>query len=287
MHLTIHHWRHYCQLIRLEKPIGTWLVLWPGLWSLWLASGGQPCIKYVIIFTAGAFIMRSAGCIINDYADRHLDTLVKRTRNRPLATGIISEKEALELFVIFMFAALMLVLMTNGTVIFLAFIGAVSAGVYPFMKRFTHLPQAMLGLAFSYPVPMAWAAETHHVPLAAWSLFIGNFFWIMAYDTYYAMVDRKDDIKAGIKSSAVLFASYDKLIIAFLKLAALFFFWLTGRILHLNGFYHLSLAVIAGLFIYQQYITRERKREACFSAFLNNNWVGAVLFMGILAGLST
>ena len=229
--------------------------------------------------------MRSAGCIINDYADRHLDTLVKRTRNRPLATGIISEKEALELFVLFMLAAFLLVLMTNGTVIFLAFIGAVSAGIYPFMKRFTHLPQAMLGLAFSYPVPMAWAAETHHVPPAAWSLFIGNFFWIMAYDTYYAMVDREDDIKAGIKSSAVLFASYDKLIIALLKLAALFFFWLTGRILHLNGFYYLSLIVIAGLFIYQQYITRDRNREACFSAFLNNNWVGAILFMGILAGL--
>ena len=286
MHLTLRHWRHYSRLIRFEKPIGTCLVLWPGLWALWLAQSGQPLVKNIIIFTLGTFIMRSAGCIINDYADRNIDGYVKRTQTRPLAAGDISSSEAIELFALLMVIAFILVLFTNALTIKLAFIGAFLAILYPFMKRITHLPQVILGLAFSYPIPMAWAAETSHVSTAAWWLMAGTFFWIIAYDTYYAMVDRDDDLKIGVKSTAILFGRYDKTIIALLNLFTLVCFWVAGSQLHLNGYFYLGLFITAGLFIYQQRITRHRTRESYFTAFLNNNWVGAVIFLGILASLT-
>lgn len=286
IHLSFHHWRDYCRLIRLEKPIGTTLLLWPCLWSLWLAQMKAPLLKNLIIFTVGTFIMRCAGCIVNDYADRKFDRYVQRTRSRPLATNSISAREAMELLVIFLAIALILVLFTNMMTIKLAFVGAVLAMVYPFMKRMTHWPQAFLGLAYSYPVLMVWTAETSKIMAPAWWLYLGTFFWIIAYDTYYAMVDREDDIKIGVKSTAILFGKYDKAIIFLLNWLTIICFIRAGMLLHLKGYYYLGLIVAMGLFIYQQWLTRHRTREACFCAFLNNNWAGAVIFLGILASLT-
>lgn len=286
MQLTFRNWRHYCRLIRLEKPIGTTLLLWPCLWTLWLSQMKAPLVKNLIIFTVGTFIMRSAGCIINDYADRKFDAHVKRTCSRPLVMGNISTKEALELLSVFLSIAFILVLFTNALTIKLAFIGAALTIIYPFMKRITHWPQAFLALAYSYPVPMAWAAETSQIIAPAWWLYAGTFFWVIAYDTYYAMVDRDDDIKTGIKSTAVLFGKYDKIIISLLNLLTLICFCIAGILLHLKGYFYVGLVLAAGIFIYQQYLTRQRTRESCFSAFINNNWVGAIIFLGILASLT-
>jgi len=286
MNLTLQHWREYGRLIRFEKPIGTYLVLWPGLWSLWLASHGHPSIKNLIIFVMGTFVMRSAGCIVNDMADRKFDRHVKRTQHRPLTSGSISSKEAMELFCLLLIIAFILVLFTNALTIKLAFTGVFLAVLYPFMKRITHLPQTVLGLAFSYPIIMAWAAETSHIPIAAWWLFIGNFFWIMAYDTYYAMVDRDDDVRIGIKSTAILFGNYDKGFIALFNIIMLICFIIAGTLLQLSGYFYVGLFIVTGLFIYQQHITRDKSREACFAAFLNNNWVGAIIFLGVLASLT-
>jgi 4-hydroxybenzoate polyprenyltransferase len=234
------------------------------------------------IFIAGTFLTRSAGCIVNDLADRRLDGAVKRTSGRPLVTGAVTEKEALVLFVALMLLAFVLVLFTNTLTIMLSLVAVLLASTYPFMKRYTHLPQVVLGLAFSWGIPMAFAAQSGELPPALWLLFLGNLWWIVAYDTKYAMVDRDDDIPAGIKSTAILFGRHERLAIAVLQLLCLLTLYLAGRAFALGAYFNLSLLVTAGLFGYQQYLIRNREREACFRAFLHNNWVGIAVFAGIV-----
>jgi len=270
------------QLIRFDKPIGTLLLLWPTLWALWIAAGGVPDYTLLAIFIAGTFLTRSAGCIVNDLADRRLDGAVKRTSGRPLVTGAVTEKEALALFVALMLLAFVLVLFTNTLTILLSLVAVLLASTYPFMKRYTHLPQVVLGLAFSWGIPMAFAAQSGELPPALWLLFLGNLWWIVAYDTKYAMVDRDDDIPAGIKSTAILFGRHDRLAIAVLQLLCLLTLYLAGRAFALGTYFNLSLLVSAGLFGYQQYLIRNRERDACFRAFLHNNWVGIAVFVGIV-----
>lgn len=270
------------QLIRFDKPIGTLLLLWPTLWALWIAAGGVPDYTLLAIFIAGTFLTRSAGCIVNDLADRRLDGAVKRTSGRPLVTGAVTEKEALALFVALMLLAFVLVLFTNTLTILLSLVAVLLASTYPFMKRYTHLPQVVLGLAFSWGIPMAFAAQSGELPPALWLLFLGNLWWIVAYDTKYAMVDRDDDIPAGIKSTAILFGRHERLAIAVLQLLCLLTLYLAGRAFALGTYFNLSLLVSAGLFGYQQYLIRNRERDACFRAFLHNNWVGIAVFVGIV-----
>ena len=270
------------QLIRFDKPIGTLLLLWPTLWALWIAAGGVPDYTLLAIFIAGTFLTRSAGCIVNDLADRRLDGAVKRTSGRPLVTGAVTEKEALALFVALMLLAFVLVLFTNTLTILLSLVAVLLASTYPFMKRYTHLPQVVLGLAFSWGIPMAFPAQSGELPPALWLLFLGNLWWIVAYDTKYAMVDRDDDIPAGIKSTAILFGRHDRLAIAVLQLLCLLTLYLAGRGFALGTYFNLSLLVSAGLFGYQQYLIRNRERDACFRAFLHNSWVGIAVFAGIV-----
>lgn len=270
------------QLIRFDRPIGTLLLLWPTLWALWIAARGTPDYMLLAIFVAGTFLTRSAGCIINDLADRRVDGAVKRTTGRPLVTGAVTEKEALALFVALMLLAFVLVLFTNALTIALSLVAVLLASTYPFMKRYTHLPQVVLGLAFSWGIPMAFAAQTGELPAALWLIFLGNLWWIVAYDTKYAMVDRDDDIPAGVKSTAILFDRYDRLAIAVLQLLCLFTLYLAGLAFALGAYFNLALLVCAGLFGYQQYLIRNRERDACFKAFLNNNWVGMAIFAGIV-----
>lgn len=274
------------QLIRFDKPIGTLLLLWPTLWALWIAAGGVPDVPLLAIFVIGTFLTRSAGCVINDLADRHWDGAVARTSNRPLVTGSVSAAEARILFAGLMLAAFVLVLFTNQLTIFLSFGAVVLASTYPFMKRHTHLPQVVLGAAFSWGIPMAFAAQLGELPPALWLLYLGNLLWTMAYDTKYAMVDRDDDLKAGIKSTAILFGKHDRLIVAILQLLCLACFYLAGQAFGLGLYYNAALVVTACLFGYHQYLIRERDRDACFKAFLHNNWVGLVIFLGIAAHYS-
>ncbi len=269
------------QLIRFDRPIGTLLLLWPTLWALWVAAEGTPDIGLLAIFAIGTFFMRSAGCIVNDLADRHLDGAVARTAERPLVTGAVSVREAKTLFAALLLLAFALVLMTNALTIGLSLVAVALASTYPFMKRYTHLPQVVLGAAFSWGIPMAFAAERGHLPATLWLLYLGNLLWTVAYDTAYAMADREDDLKIGIKSSAILFGHHDRLIIGVLQLACLLCLFLAGRAFGLGLYYNASLAVAAGLFGYHQYLLRERQPEACFRAFLHNNWVGVVIFAGI------
>jgi 4-hydroxybenzoate polyprenyltransferase len=270
------------QLIRFDRPIGTLLLLWPTLWALWIAAEGVPDIDLLAIFVAGTFLTRSAGCIINDLADRHVDGAIRRTSGRPLVTGAVSEKEAIILFFALMLLAFVLVLSTNTLTIGLSLVAVVLASSYPFMKRYTHLPQLVLGLAFSWGIPMAFAAQRNALPSALWLVFLGNFWWIVAYDTKYAMVDRDDDILAGVKSTAILFGRHDRLIVAILQLLCLLTLYLAGLAFELGSYYMLSLGVSAALFGYQQYLIRGRERDACFRAFLHNNWVGMAIFAGIV-----
>jgi len=274
--------RALLQLIRFDRPIGTLLLLWPTLWALWIAAEGVPDIDLLAIFLAGTFLTRSAGCIINDLADRHVDGAIKRTSGRPLVTGAVSEKEAIILFFALMLLAFVLVLSTNTLTIGLSLVAVVLASSYPFMKRYTHLPQLVLGLAFSWGIPMAFAAQRNVLPAALWLVFLGNFWWIVAYDTQYAMVDRDDDILAGVKSTAILFGRHDRLIVAILQLLCLLTLYLAGQAFELGSYYMLSLGVSAALFGYQQYLIRGRERDACFRAFLHNNWVGMAIFAGIV-----
>jgi len=274
--------RALLQLIRFDRPIGTLLLLWPTLWALWIAAEGVPDIDLLAIFIAGTFLTRSAGCIINDLADRHVDGAIKRTSGRPLVTGAVSEKEAIILFFALMLLAFVLVLSTNTLTIGLSLVAVVLASSYPFMKRYTHLPQLVLGLAFSWGIPMAFAAQRNVLPAALWLVFLGNFWWIVAYDTQYAMVDRDDDILAGVKSTAILFGRHDRLIVAILQLLCLLTLYLAGQAFELGSYYMLSLGVSAALFGYQQYLIRGRERDACFRAFLHNNWVGMAIFAGIV-----
>lgn len=275
----------FLHLTRLDRPIGTWLLMWPTLWALWIAAEGIPPRDTLLIFIAGVYLMRAAGCVINDYADRQFDGHVKRTKARPLATGRISEREAKIVFVSLVAAAFVLVCFTNRFTVLLSFGGVVLAFIYPFMKRYTHLPQVFLGAAFSWAIPMAFGAVTQSVPLEAWLLFLANVAWTVAYDTEYAMVDRDDDVKIGIKSTAVLFGRYDRAMIALLQLITLTLLAIVGSQLALGGFFWLGLAGMAAIFAYQHWLIRDRSRERCFQAFLNNHWAGLVLCAGLVLDL--
>ena len=271
------------QLMRIDRPIGTLLLLWPTLWALWLASEGLPSLQLLLIFTAGTFLMRSAGCIVNDFADRRVDGAVARTANRPLVVGVITSREAFFVFLMLSVAAFALVLLTNLLTIQLSVVGMVLAIAYPFMKRFTHLPQLVLGLAFSWGIPMAFAATLNTLPTAVWSLLLANLLWTVVYDTKYAMVDRDDDLLVGIKSTAILFGNADRLIIAALQVACLAALVWSGLLFHLQWPYYLSLVVVAILFGYHLYLIRSQDPAACFKAFKHNNWVGMTIFLGIAA----
>jgi 4-hydroxybenzoate polyprenyltransferase len=273
--------RALLQLIRFDRPIGTLLLLWPTLWALWLAANGIPDGKLLAIFVVGTFLTRSAGCVVNDLADRHVDRAVARTSARPLVTGAVTEREALTLFVVLMLLAFVLVLFTNPLTIALSLGAVVLASSYPFMKRYTHLPQLVLGAAFSWGIPMAFAAQSGALPPALWLVYLGNLLWTMAYDTAYAMVDREDDLKVGIKSTAILFGQYDRLAIGVLQLGCLLCLYLAGRAFDLGVYFNVSLVVAALLFLYQQHLIRERRPDACFKAFVHNNWVGMALFAGV------
>jgi 4-hydroxybenzoate polyprenyltransferase len=274
--------RDYASLMRLDKPIGIFLLLWPTLWALLIASGGDPDPKVLMIFVAGVILMRSAGCVINDYADRDFDRHVSRTQNRPLTAGRVTTKEAKVLFVTLCLLAFVLVLQLNLLTIGLAVIGVLLAAVYPFLKRVTHLPQVFLGIAFGWSVPMAFAAQTGSVPQIAWLMFVATVLWATAYDTLYAMVDREDDRVLGLKSTAILFGDSDRQIIGIIQVMLLACLLMIGHQAQLGLIYYLAVLVAAGLAGWQQYLIRFREREACFQAFLNNNWFGAVVFLGIL-----
>jgi len=273
----------WLRLMRLDRPIGTYLLLWPTLWALWFASEGHPQLSHLIIFTLGVVVMRAAGCVINDYADRHVDGSVERTKNRPIPAGEVSASAALKLFFGLMAVALGLVLLTNQLTITLAFGGAAVAALYPFLKRFTHLPQLGLGIAWAWSTPMAFAAETNGLPLELWVVFGAVVFWTIAFDTYYAMVDRNDDLQIGIKSTAILFGKYDLLIIGLLQVAVLALLIWAGLLFDRGAAYFIALAVAAAYFINQHIISRGRDREACFSAFLSNHRVGMIIFIGLAA----
>ncbi len=275
----------YVHLMRADRPIGTYLLLWPTLWALWIASEGLPALDLLLIFCLGVFLTRSAGCVINDFADRHIDGHVKRTVNRPLPSGRVREREAIYLFCGLMLVSFLLVLMTNGMTILMSFGGLALAFIYPFMKRYTHLPQLFLGAAFSWAIPMAWAAEAGELSQLTWLLFTANVLWTVAYDTFYAMVDRDDDVKVGIKSTAVLFGEADRAIIAILQALVILILALAGRQAELGSFYYLGLVAMATLFVYQQFLARERSRAGCFKAFLNNNWAGLAVFSGLILDL--
>lgn len=269
------------QLMRFDKPIGTLLLLWPTLWALWIAAGGFPDAKLLLIFVLGTFLMRSAGCIVNDLADRHWDGSVERTRTRPLVTGAVTVSQARILFAVLCLASFGLVLLTNTLTVLLSVGGLLLASTYPFMKRFTYWPQVVLGAAFSWAIPMAFAAQQGELPSALWLLYIANLLWTMVFDTQYAMVDRDDDLRVGIKSTAILFGEADRPVLVALQLLCLLALFLAGQRFGLGGIYYFSLVAVALLFGYHQYLIRSRDRDACFRAFRHNNWVGLVIFMGI------
>ncbi|RTZ67372.1 MAG: 4-hydroxybenzoate octaprenyltransferase [Aquificaceae bacterium] len=276
------HFPYYLQLIRFDRPIGTYLVLWPTLWALWLASNGIPDVKLLIIFALGAFTMRSAGCAINDFADRKVDGKVERTKNRPLAIGAISPKEALMVFAVLSFVAFILVLQLNLATILLSTVALLLAASYPFMKRYHSLPQVHLGAAFAWSVPMAFTAVTADAPpFIAWLLFAVTLLWTTAYDTMYGMVDREDDLKIGVKSTAILFAEKDKLIIGILQGLSLLLLILIGVLASRGWVYYAGIAVATGLAVYQQQLIKDREPKQCFTAFLNNNWFGMAVFIGL------
>jgi len=272
----------YARLIRLEKPIGAYLLLWPTLWALAVAAEGSPDGWVLFVFVCGVFLMRSAGCAINDYADRDIDLHVARTRERPLTSGKIAPKEALAVFAVLGVIAFLLVLSLNRFTIQLSFVGIVLAASYPYMKRFHYLPQVHLGAAFGWAVPMAFAAQTETIPKQGWLLFVGALLWAVAYDTIYSMVDREDDLKLGVKSTAILFGDYDRGMIALFQLLFLLALVLVGIDLQFSGVYYLGLGVAALLLGYEQFLIADRVPAHCFAAFLHNHWVGAVVFAGIM-----
>ncbi|MFK2856713.1 4-hydroxybenzoate octaprenyltransferase [Dyella humi] len=273
-------------LTRMDRPIGALLLLWPTWWALWLAAGDFPPWKPLIIFTLGVFAMRAAGCAINDYADRKLDPQVARTAGRPIASGRVTPREALVVFVALLVFAFLLVLMTNTLTIKLSFIGAALAALYPFTKRHTDLPQVVLGAAFGWSIPMAFAAVQNTVPPLGWLLFITNILWSVIYDTEYAMVDRDDDLKAGARSTAILFGDADLPIIGVLMATMVIALVMIGTRAHLGWPYWLAVAVAASLFGWQQWLIRNRERDACLTAFRHNNWVGLALWIGIALALA-
>ena len=273
-------WRYYLQLMRVEKPIGTLLLLWPTWWALWLAAEGVPPLSMLLVFTAGVILMRSAGCVINDYADRHWDGAVERTRQRPLACGAVTEREALQLFGLLLLLAAALLVFLNWQTVMLSVVAVVLAAVYPFMKRYTHLPQLVLGAAFSWGMPMAFMAIQLQLPPLVWLLYGANLLWTVAYDTYYALVDRPDDVNVGIKSTAILFGRYAFSIILLLQVAVIVLLCVVGLLAQLHSVYFICLALVAGCFVYQFYLARQ-SRHGCFSAFLHNHYVGLLVFAGI------
>ncbi len=272
----------YLLLMRLHRPIGIFLLLWPALWGLWFASGGRPEPLILSVFVLGVVLMRSAGCVINDYADRAIDPQVARTRDRPLAAGRVTPRAALILFVLLCLTAFALVLLLNGLTIALSFVAALLAVSYPFLKRYTHLPQFYLGAAFGWSIPMAFAAHTGGVPAVAWLLFAATVLWAVAYDTEYAMVDRDDDLRIGVKSTAILFGAWDRVMIGASHAATLGLLAWAGALVGRGGYYYAGLAVAAGLAVHQLWLIRARDRDACFRAFLHNNRFGAVIFIGLV-----
>lgn len=273
----------YARLVRLDRPIGIFLLMWPALWALWIAGAGDPPWSVVLIFVAGVVLMRSAGCAINDFADRDLDGSVTRTRERPLAAGLIQPWEAVAVFAVLSLAAFGLVLLLNWQTIALSVIALGLAVIYPFMKRYTHLPQLFLGAAFGWAVPMAFMAITGAVPPVGWLLFAATVLWALIYDTQYAMVDRDDDLKIGIKSTAILFGRHDLLIIGLLQLLLLALLAWVGQLAGLGGWYLAGLGVAGALALHHQYLIRHREPRACFEAFLNNNYYGMAVFLGLVA----
>ncbi|MCE2594129.1 4-hydroxybenzoate octaprenyltransferase [Motilimonas cestriensis] len=271
----------YVRLTRLDRPIGSLLLLWPTGWALWSAAQGVPDGWVLLVFTLGVFLMRSAGCVINDFADRKVDGHVSRTQHRPMPSGLVSSKEALTLFGLLALTSFVLVLTLNTKTILLSFAALALAFCYPFMKRFTHLPQLVLGLAFSWAIPMAYAAQTNALPAELWLLFLANVAWTIAYDTMYAMVDRDDDLKIGIKSTAILFGRFDKLITGLLQVSTLLLLLVFALVTQAGASFYWGLLVAAALFAYQQRLISDRQGPDCFQAFLNNNYVGLAIFVGI------
>lgn len=281
-YLTQGKWLAYHRLMRTDKPIGSLLLLWPTLWALWLATPGYPPLWILLVFVTGVWLMRAAGCVLNDYIDRKFDGHVKRTASRPLPTGMLTEKNARNLFALLITLSFLLVLTLNKMTILLSVAALALAWIYPFMKRHTHLPQVVLGAAFGWSIPMAFAAIQQTLPPACWLLFLTNICWTVAYDTQYAMVDRDDDIRIGIKSTAILFGHYDKLIIGILQLTVILLLIAIGLLNQLSATWYLAILLTTGLFIWQQKLIQHRQRNACFRAFMNNNYVGMVLFIGLL-----
>lgn len=282
MSSIVQQFKLYAYLMRLDKPIGIFLLFWPTMWALLIASHGRPPFYILMVFTIGVILMRSAGCVINDIADRNFDGHVTRTQSRPLVTGDASLKSALALFLGLCVISFILVLTLNRLTVSLAIPGVLLAASYPFMKRITNAPQLILGIAFSWGIPMAFAAVNNTVPAIAWLLMLANILWTIAYDTEYAMVDREDDLKIGIRSTAILFGNADKIIIGCLQAATLVFLMIVGSYGHLGEWYYIGLSISSILILYQQHLIRDRNPPACFKAFLNNHWVGMLITTGIL-----
>ena len=276
----------YADLIRLDKPVGWLLLLWPTLWALWIASKGVPTLHLLAVFVPGVFLTRSAGVVVNDLVDRDFDLYVERTRNRPVTTGSVSKKEACGVIAVLALCAFLLVLTTNLLTVLLSVFAVCLTLLYPFMKRYTYLPQVFLGFAFSWGIPMAFAAATGAVPAIAWLIFAANMLWVLIYDTMYAMVDRDDDLRIGVKSTAILLDDADRVIIGIIQVMFMAALYSIGRQTGLGPAYYAALLVAAALFIYQQYLIYDRKPGRCFKAFLNNNWVGVAIFSGIALSYS-
>jgi len=273
----------YAELIRLNRPIGIYLLLWPTLWALWFASNGIPDIKLLIIFSLGVAFMRSAGCAINDYADRDIDKHVARTKERPITSGRITANEALGVFAVLVFVSFLLVIQLDRNTILLSVVAVILAATYPFMKRYHYFPQVHLGAAFAWAIPMVYTAITQQIPpLEAWLLFVAALLWTTAYDTQYGMVDREDDLKIGVKSTAILFGKYDNLINGSLQLLSLLLITAVGIINDRGAIFYIGILIASGLAIYQQFLTKDREPQKCLRAFLNNNWLGMTIFIGIV-----
>jgi 4-hydroxybenzoate polyprenyltransferase len=275
--------KQYWLLARFDKPIGILILLWPALWALWVASAGKPDLLVLTVICLGVILMRAAGCVINDYADRDFDPHVERTKQRPIAAGMVSPKEALIVFVVLCLCSFGLVLLLNIYTIMLSFVGAFLAASYPFMKRYTHLPQAYLGVAFGWAVPMSFAAQLDSIPLVGWIMYLATILWALVYDTMYAMVDKDDDLKIGVKSTAILFGAYDRQIMAVLQLVILGQMIVVGQMANAGWPYYGGILVAAGLSAYQQKLIFHREKTLCFKAFLNNNWFGMAIFAGLVA----
>jgi len=273
--------KQYALLIRLDRPVGIYLLLWPTLWALWIAAKGIPDMLVLSVFASGVFLMRSAGCAINDYADRDIDPHIERTKNRPLAAGYITPKEALIIFAILSISAFGLVLLMNPLTIYMSIVGLILAASYPFAKRMHYMPQVHLGAAFGWAAPMAFTAQANEITMVTWLIFMATVLWATAYDTMYAMADREDDLQLGVKSTAILFGDADKVIIAALQILLIFDLILIGTNSNLGLYYYIGLFFASLLAIYQQYLIKDRKKQNCIKAFANNNWFGLCVFLGI------